>query len=59
MAICPNCHAETPLASPVCSECNHDKGIIETLFFMGIQYAIVLTVLYYAGSWLIEFGKSG
>jgi hypothetical protein len=58
MAQCPNCQAQTPLASPVCSECNHEKGIIETLFFMGVQYAIVLTVLYFALGWLMDLGRT-
>ena len=52
MATCPNCHADVSLASPVCPECNMEKGIIETLFFMGVQYAIVLGVLYFAYNWL-------
>jgi hypothetical protein len=52
MATCPNCHAETPLAAPVCAECTHPKGVIETLFFMAVTYGIVFAAMYGAFKWL-------
>ena len=49
---CPNCRVETDVFAPVCNECNNPKGIIETLFFDAVSYAIVFGAMYLAWNWL-------